>query len=188
MNTTALIVHPAYSPVLPLYTARELMLAAACMGLKAQVVEQATKITQLEERNRALTKALHRQACAGHALPEVLGLIVLIGAALTIGHSWGNPGLISYAVGFFFGLAWMILLPRRRRAAACIQLTWMSLIVMPASFTPSAGMCPWARPTRKRISNSSPSVTSRSTAPSAAPLPKRPAPVSRPLPPLSADL
>ncbi len=77
--TTALIPHPAYSPASPVLTVRELLLAAACCGLKEQIVSQATHIAALEEagrrdarkiadllrRNQDLTKAIHRTACAG---------------------------------------------------------------------------------------------------------------------------
>lgn len=113
----ALIVHPAFTPVLPLYTARELMLAALCASLKAQVIDQATKIARLEEDKRALTKAIHRTACAGHAVPEVMGLIVLAGAALAVSHWRGQAALACFALGFFLGLAWMILLLIRAKPA-----------------------------------------------------------------------
>lgn len=127
----ALIIHPAFTPVLPLFNARELMLAALCAGLKAQVIDQATKITRLEEDKRKLTKALHRTACAGNAVPELCGLIVLAGAALAVSHWRGQAALACYALGFFLGLAWIILLlirtaparttPRRREHPAHID-------------------------------------------------------------------
>ena len=70
MNTLLI---PAHSPL------RLLFLAAQCCDLKATVVEQATRITALEEqgrrdadriarlirRNQELTAALHRTAYAG---------------------------------------------------------------------------------------------------------------------------
>ena len=70
MNTLLI---PAHSPL------RLLFLAAQCCDLKATVVEQATRITALEEqgrrdadriaslirRNQELTAAVHRTACAG---------------------------------------------------------------------------------------------------------------------------
>ena len=112
MNT-ALIIHPAYSPVLPLYTARELMLAAACLGLKSQVVEQATKIATLEERNRALTKALHRQACTGFIAMDylvVLAVMFMIAAALP---TFGWLG-VAYAAGaLVVGMGVMLYFARR---------------------------------------------------------------------------
>jgi hypothetical protein len=37
-------------------------LGAECLRLKAALVQQAEKITRLEEENRALTKAVHRLA------------------------------------------------------------------------------------------------------------------------------
>jgi hypothetical protein len=63
--TTALIPHPAHSPHSPVVTVREIMLACACLDLKTTIIHQAEQITRLQERNRALTKALHRTACAG---------------------------------------------------------------------------------------------------------------------------
>jgi hypothetical protein len=40
----------------------EMRLGAECLRLKAALVQQAEKITRLEEENRALTKAVHRLA------------------------------------------------------------------------------------------------------------------------------
>jgi len=116
MNT-ALIPHPRFSTSSPIVTAREMVLAAACLGLKGQLIVQATKITRLEEDKRALTRALHHTACAGHALPEVLGLITLVGVALTIRQILGSHALVAYVIGFGLGLAWMILLLMRAAPA-----------------------------------------------------------------------
>jgi hypothetical protein len=63
--SAALIPHPAHSPHSPVVTVREIMLACACLDLKATVMHQAEQITRLQQRNHALTKALHRTACAG---------------------------------------------------------------------------------------------------------------------------
>lgn len=127
----ALIVHPAFTPVLPLFNARELMLAALCASLKAQVIDQATKITRLEEDKRKLTKALHRTACAGNAVPEALGMIVLAGAALAIRDTMGSQALHAYAIGSLLGMGWAVLVlvrstlarttPRRREHPAHID-------------------------------------------------------------------
>lgn len=83
MNTT-LILHPRFSIATPVITAREVMLAALCAGLKAQVVDQATQIARLEEQNRALTKALHRQ-CAGFTRMDVLITIAVTGVLIAAG-------------------------------------------------------------------------------------------------------
>lgn len=131
MKHTALIPHPAFSPASPIVTAREIMLAALCASLKAQVIDQAAKITRLEEDKRSLTKALHRTACAGHAIPELCGLIVLAGAALAVSHWRGQAALACYALGFLMGLGWMVMVlirtaparttPRRREHPAHID-------------------------------------------------------------------
>lgn len=108
MNHT-LIPHPRFSLATPVTTAREIMLAALCAGLKAQVADQATKIAALEERNRQLTKALHRQACAGFVAMDYLvtaaPLIMLatavpvigwVGALYVIGSLVIGAGLMLY--------------------------------------------------------------------------------------------
>lgn len=83
----------------------------------AQITDLQERNAALKQRNAELTTALHRQACAGHAIPEVLGFIVSVAAVLVIAHGWGGPGLVSFALGFFLGLAWMILAIIRAKPA-----------------------------------------------------------------------
>lgn len=132
-----LIPHPRLNLAAPIVSLRELMLAAqglqhkATSEARAQTIRvlsvqlcaaeeltrqlgtltaaQAAKIADLKQRNAELTTALHRQACAGHAIPEVCGLVVLVSAALLIGHHAGTSGLVAYAIGFVLGLAWLAL-------------------------------------------------------------------------------
>lgn len=109
MKHTALIPHPAFSPAAPLVTAREIMLAALCAGLKAQVIDQAEKITRLEEDKRSLTRALHRTACAGSAIPELLAVLATGAVALTVLQWRGSAAYACFALGFFMGLGWMVM-------------------------------------------------------------------------------
>ncbi|MBE7497105.1 MAG: hypothetical protein HS117_19360 [Verrucomicrobiaceae bacterium] len=111
MNHT-LIPHPQFSLVSPVVTAREIALRALCASLKDQVINQAVKITALEERNRALTKALHRQAACGGVLPEVLYFITLSAACLLARHWLGLGGAVCIGVGLLFGAACVLLAGR----------------------------------------------------------------------------
>jgi hypothetical protein len=108
MNT-ALIPHPVFSPATPVVTVREIMLACACMDLKITAMEQAEQITRLEEANRALkrrnaelTQALHRTACAGSCIPELLfiGTLAAIAIAFRAAAPLAGPAFVA---GFTLG-------------------------------------------------------------------------------------
>lgn len=105
----------------PQSSLRTLFLAAKCCELTAIVIDQQTTITDLEERtrrdakkiadllrrNQDLTKAIHRTACAGSALPEVVGLLGIAVAAPLL-MSWAGPrGLACYSIGFVVGMGWL---------------------------------------------------------------------------------
>jgi hypothetical protein len=133
MNRT-LIPHPRFSLATPVITAREMALAAICAGLKSQLNQrymqlraqaeqignlaglvvmmgehaaaQAAKITALEERNRQLTKALHRQATAGFVAMDYLvsaAPLLMIAAAVPV-IGWRGALYVVGSLGIGAGL------------------------------------------------------------------------------------